>query len=340
MTLVAAETQVPVKSVSTGSRSLEALNQAAQNGDSNAQFELGLRLWKSGKADDRHNAYNFFRQAALQRHVVAQKVFGVCTREGLRPNCIPTEILDQINTPEPQNDREEEYNVIWRLVQNTSDSPSTFAQAVEKLQKAAESGHVLSMCRMGMVFEEYWFRCLNTSLAVHWYEQAASRGNTVAQEKLGAIFLYGKGVPSDPAKAVQWYRASFEQHASIQSAARLGECLLDGIGTLRDESEAFKLLSYAASTKWHEPFAGLGDCYLRGAGVKKDLAKGIACYSMAATNGYIPGLIKLAKCYVDGIGVEQDYPTAFFYLERAVRGGSKEAEQLADQLLERTLEKK
>ncbi|GHV06701.1 hypothetical protein FACS189416_7410 [Bacteroidia bacterium] len=40
---------------------------------------------------------------------------------------------------------------------------------------------------------------------------AAESGNAAAQNKLGSMYYYGEGVPTDYHEAVRWYRKSAEQ---------------------------------------------------------------------------------------------------------------------------------
>ena len=44
-----------------------------------------------------------------------------------------------------------------------------------------------------------------------WITQAAEQGCLLAQNHLGALYAYGRGVPQDDAEAVRWYRLAAEQ---------------------------------------------------------------------------------------------------------------------------------
>jgi uncharacterized protein len=47
--------------------------------------------------------------------------------------------------------------------------------------------------------------------ACKYYEQAALKGNDIAQYYLGEMYEQGKGVKIDKLKAVEWYDQSFSQ---------------------------------------------------------------------------------------------------------------------------------
>ena len=40
-----------------------------------------------------------------------------------------------------------------------------------------------------------------------WYLKAASNGNANAKKNIGNLYYYGKGVPQDYAKAMEWYES-------------------------------------------------------------------------------------------------------------------------------------
>jgi TPR repeat protein len=51
--------------------------------------------------------------------------------------------------------------------------------------------------------------------AAHWYREAADGGHAAAQNNLGLLCEYGKGVEASDADALQWYYA-----AALQGNAR------------------------------------------------------------------------------------------------------------------------
>jgi hypothetical protein len=80
---------------------------------------------------------------------------------------------------------------------------------------------------------EAWFR-----KAVPWYELAAKKGDSYAQEKLGDFCSEGKGVRRDDAKAMYWWSES-AQRGRASAQYRLGEKFYFGNNVEKNLAEAF-----------------------------------------------------------------------------------------------------
>lgn len=85
----------------------------------------------------------------------------------------------------------------------------------------------------------------NRSLAISYYEQAASAGNASAQNTLGNCYQHEIGVSQDYALATKFYKKSADQgNASAQN--NLGFCYEEGIGVEQDHEEALKYYQMSA----------------------------------------------------------------------------------------------
>ncbi|MFY9639632.1 MAG: tetratricopeptide repeat protein [Rhodomicrobium sp.] len=51
----------------------------------------------------------------------------------------------------------------------------------------------------------------NYAAALQLYRSLADKGNAIAQDSLGDMYNYGKGVPQNQAEAEQWYRLAAKQ---------------------------------------------------------------------------------------------------------------------------------
>jgi TPR repeat protein len=47
--------------------------------------------------------------------------------------------------------------------------------------------------------------------AVEWYRKAAEQGLATAQYDLGNMYNVGRGVPKDQTKAMEWYKKAVDQ---------------------------------------------------------------------------------------------------------------------------------
>jgi hypothetical protein len=83
--------------------------------------------------------------------------------------------------------------------------------------------------------------------ALRLYRQLADQGNAWAQNRLGGMYDYGRGVPQDYAQAVKWYRLAADQgYAWAQN--NLGNMYELGQGVPQDYVEAHKWFNLAAAS--------------------------------------------------------------------------------------------
>ncbi len=103
--------------------------------------------------------------------------------------------------------------------------------------------------------------------AVRGFLVHAEQGDATAQYKLGVMYYYGTGVPTDEAEAVRWYRLAAEQgHASAQF--NLGAMYAIGEGVLKNEADAVRWYRLAAEQGHASAQFNLGLMYDEGEGVK------------------------------------------------------------------------
>ncbi len=65
-------------------------------------------------------------------------------------------------------------------------------------------------------------------------------------QKIGDVYRYGKGVPKNMAKAIEWYEFGVKDE-DVGSVRALAQCLFRGDGVARDQARAFQLLEKAAA---------------------------------------------------------------------------------------------
>ena len=115
-----------------------------------------------------------------------------------------------------------------------------------------------------------------------WDEREAK-----AQNNLGFMYQYGKGVPQDDAEAVKWYRKAAEQgYADAQY--NLGLIYDNGQGVPQDYAEAVKWYRKAAEQGNASAQLNLGFMYGKGEGVPQDYVQAHMWYNLAAS-WYPPG---------------------------------------------------
>ena len=196
---VGAEDGPPIKSGESDRTRLErvrallTLKTKAKQGDSNAQYELGI-YYSSGEVlpTDNQLAVHWILRAAEQGHAEAQ------TEMGLRYALGDAEDVNMAG-----------------VLQNSN-------QAVYWLRKAAKQENVDAQFALGVfltgsklvtmaqVIVHPWRKALENDIpsdyinGVYWLRKAAEQGNANAQFELGAMYLKGLGVIENEIQAYAW----------------------------------------------------------------------------------------------------------------------------------------
>lgn len=120
--------------------------------------------------------------------------------------------------------------------------------------------------------------------------RAAERGDSVAQVRLGYLYLTGKGVPQDFGEAAKWNRKAAEK-------------------------------GHAAAQDW------LGYLYETGKGVPQDFGEAATWYRRAAEQGEAEAQRHLALLYAQGKGVAKDLGEALKWCRKSAGQGNPEAQR-------------
>jgi TPR repeat protein len=149
------------------------LQQRAEAGDSEAQYQLALR-YSSGHSvpHDGSEALKWFRKSAENGHAMGQVSLGLICREG--------------NYGVKRDD----------------------AQAGDWFRKAADQGNAHGQSELGFMYERGEGVPQDDREAVKLYALAAAQGLAVAQFDLAYMYENGKGVVADPQKAVALYESA------------------------------------------------------------------------------------------------------------------------------------
>ena len=186
-------------------------------------------------------------------------------------------------------------------------APWVFGQdpdRIAEIRRRAEQGDVDAQFTLGTL---YFFSQIlfanggrvgpesDPAEAAKWYRLAAEQGHAIAQNNLGSMYAYGRGVPQDDAKAVRWYR----------QAAAQGEA---------------------------EAQYNLGLMYATGRGVPENDAEAVKWYRLAAEQGFTPAQNDLGLMHANGRGVPQDDVLAYAWVNLAVEQGNELASENKDKL--------
>ncbi len=153
--------------------SLMLMKTAAEKGDAEAQYLLGLQYQAGdGIAKSPAEAAKWLRQAAEQGHVGAQGALGT--------------------------------------LQAKNGNADEAAEAAKWLQAAAEKGQTDAMFALASLHLREGTPLFDTDEALRRYVQAAGAGHAGAARTLAEIYSQGRGIPRDLSQGLQWYRRAAE----------------------------------------------------------------------------------------------------------------------------------
>ncbi|GAA0566124.1 hypothetical protein GCM10008942_13180 [Rhizomicrobium electricum] len=174
---------------------------AAENGDPNAQFALGLAYQQGSSVPvDYAQAADWYAKAAAAGHVAAEGRLG-------------------------------------ELYERGAGVEKNLAKAVALFRKAAEGGDPVGQLDLGTAYVNGSGVPQDYNQALAWYQKSAAQSNPKAQYDIGAMYMKGVGVAKDYAVALQWFRKSAAA-GEARGQFALGYMYQMGWGVEQDYAEA------------------------------------------------------------------------------------------------------
>ena len=198
---------------------------AAEQGYAKAQVELGYRYrWGLGVPSDDAEAGRWLRLAAEQGHAKAQIEMALSYSQD------DAEAVRWVRLAADQGDAEAQYNLGSRLYANGQGHRvlKDNTEAVKWYRLAADQGFARSSSRssktLGIMYAVAQFgQGVSSRTMPKWYRLAAEQGDASAQFNLGIMYANGQGVLKDDAEAMRWYRLAAEQGDAVRSSTS-GSC--------------------------------------------------------------------------------------------------------------------
>jgi len=145
--------------------------------------------------------------------------------------------------------------------------------------------------------------------SVRWIRLHAAHGDPAAQHLLGVMYVQGRGVAQDDARAVQWFdRAALQGDVGAEND--LGVMYAQGRGVPQSYGKAEGWFAAAARSFAPAQF-NLGVTFEFGRGVPADPARALTWYLRAAGQGFVPAQRTLGVLYAGGHGIAQDTVAAY-----------------------------
>ena len=148
--------------------------------------------------------------------------------------------------------------------------------------------------------------------ALFIFRPLAEQGNPVAQEYLGRMYFFGRGVPQDEKQAAVWTRKSAEQ-GDAAAQYELSFMYYGGDGVREDKEQAFSWILKSAEQGDPDSQFQLAMKYEQGDGVPQNFNLAALWLSKSAEQGEPIYQDRLASYYEKGTGVPQDYVRAHMW---------------------------
>jgi TPR repeat protein len=158
------------------------------------------------------------------------------------------------------------------------------------------------------------------ALAVKYLTNASAQGNAPAQQLLGTLFLSGRGVAADPAKAKGLFQSAAKSgNTDAQNA--LGQMLRKGLGGARDDKAAAVWFEKASANGNMLALTNLAYMHSNGYGVPENAAKALEMTQRAAAANVPEAQHNLGLMYYEGKGTAKNIPDAVAWYRRAAEQG-------------------
>ncbi|KAG2377521.1 hypothetical protein C9374_009037 [Naegleria lovaniensis] len=181
---------------------------------------------------------------------------------------------------------------------------------LEHLKKAALNNHVMALYELGTVYEQGLLdvKAADPEQALQYFEMAASKENVLAQCKLGFIYDMGTcGVEKSAEKAIQWYSKA-AHHGDMKN---LGLVYLYGRGVPVDLERAMNYLKLSAEKGNADAAFTMGTLYVKGnSNVENNPQKALQHFTHAISlnPNHTVSMYEIGKLYERRLLVTEEQP--------------------------------
>lgn len=222
----------------------------ARQNDPEALNKLGMAyLDGRGVVQDDAKAAQYFRKSAELGSWKGQGNLGIMCIRGRGVAKDPAEGLKWMRQAADQGVPAAQLNLA-AMLDRDPEVPNDLKEAVTWYEKAAAGGSALAAAELGRIYlsgEEGFPQDYVT--AVKWFRQAADAGDPNAQNSLGVLLQYGRGVEKNIDEAAEWYERAANQ-GNARAQVNMGLLYIFDGGLYRDNIAAYKWLSLSAEQDW------------------------------------------------------------------------------------------
>jgi uncharacterized protein len=219
--------------------SATSLYEAAEKGDAEAQFNLGM-MYSTGLGIEKDDAaaFRWIHKAAEQGHGEAEFILGLMFNEGIGTVKDESEAVTWYRKAADHGERRAQYQLAraYALGRGVAED---LHEAAQWYRRAAERGLVHAQASLALLYETGTGVEKDASEALRWYLKAAEQGDSAAQFRAGLIC---KDDLKNAKEGVRLFRSAASQ-GNADAQISLGIMCAYGSGTPKNYVEAYKWLS-------------------------------------------------------------------------------------------------
>ena len=180
-----------------------------------------------------------------------------------------------------------------------------YVEAEAQLHLAARRGNGLAAHYLAQMYMNGKGVKQDDAKAMEWAAVGAKAGNIQAQNDVGFLLGTGRGTKKDEEQALRWY-ASAADGGNAMAAYNVGLYYANGRGTKADPTRAVEYYRRAFDLGYPKAANALGEMYQYGRGVGLDLGRAVQWYRLASEQGDASASTSLGYLYATGQGVAND----------------------------------
>lgn len=195
-------------------------------------------------------------------------------------------------------------------------------EALRYYREATDKGHPLALVELALYYDKDDIVASDQDAdqlcrkAIMQVRKASDENDADAQYYLAWMLRNGLGTTKNEAEAFRWNRKAAIQNNPI-AMEFLGDMYANGIGVTQDEQEAVKWYRKAAELDLANAQYSLGASYSDGDGVAKDEVEAFRWYRKAAIQNHANAQNSLGFAYEHGHGVAKDETEAVLWYRKA-----------------------
>ena len=273
---------------------------------------------------DYKRAFELYKRSAELGNGAGYNNLATCYKRGIGTDPDSKKALECYEQAITAGDKAHAY---WNLYLYYMDGvclPPNHQKAVEWLQKGDEAGVLQCTYLLSLHIKNGDGIDSDIKMRFSYLKKAADGGFEEAYKELADCYRYGLGTKRNEKEAFELYEKA--AHNDIEALNNLAQCYSDGIGTERNLTMAFNLYKIGAEHGHAKSQFDLGICYRRGEGTKQDFNKAIEWYLKAIEQGHGGAMCNLGILYDKAIGVEEDLEKARKYYTMSAEAGNEQGQ--------------